>query len=129
MTKRLAVCVAVLALGSSSFAATATTTSKDATNTQKNQRDAEGQTLTPEDQSKGSTADVELTRKIREEVVKNESLSTNAHNVKVITIGGIVTLRGPVNSATEKAKIEDIAKKTAGVKRVDSQLEIQTMTK
>lgn len=123
--KKALVYIAIAALGSTGLAATETSTATDATNTQKNQRDADGRTLTPEDQSKGSNADVELSRKIREELVKNEGLSTNGHNVKVITIGGIVTLRGPVASASEKAQIESIAKKTAGVKRVDSQLEVQ----
>lgn len=120
-----ALVMAILFAGSTSLAATATSATTDATNTKKNQRDAQGQTLTPEDQSKGSTADVELTRKIREELVKNEGLSTDAHNVKVITLGGVVTLRGPVATANEKAQVEDIAKKTAGVKRVDNQIEVK----
>lgn len=123
--KKALVYAAIMALGSTSLAAMPTYPSTDATNTKKNQRDYQSQTLTPEDQARGSKADVELSRKIREELVKNEGISTNGHNVKIITIGGVVTLRGPVASANEKAQIEDIAKKTAGVKRVDSQLEVQ----
>lgn len=123
MIKALVFCLAVMGLTVTGFAATPT--SSDATNTKMNQRDAQGQTLTPEDQSKGSSADVELTRKIREEIVRNDRLSTDAHNVKIITIGGVVTLRGPVASANEKSQIEGIAKKTAGVKRVDNLIEVK----
>jgi osmotically-inducible protein OsmY len=45
--------------------------------------------------------------------------------VKIITLGGVVTLRGPVATASEKSQIEGIAKKTAGVKRVDNQIEVK----
>ncbi len=126
MSKTITILASILFLTSSSFAAVGSGYSTDATNTKKNERDAQGQTLTPENQAKGSTADVELTRMIRQELVKNEGLSTNAQNVKIITLNGVVTLRGPVESANEKTKIEEIAKKTAGVKRVDSQIEVQT---
>ena len=54
----------------------------------------------------------------------DKSLSTNAHNVKIITTGGVVTLRGPVKSAAEKDTIGAKAQQTAGVTRVDNQLEI-----
>jgi osmotically-inducible protein OsmY len=56
--------------------------------------------------------------------VADDSLSTTAHNVKIITVDGVVTLRGPVNNDQEKAKIADAAKKIAGVKQVDNQLEV-----
>ena len=49
----------------------------------------------------------------------------NAKNVKIITVDGVVTLRGPVKSAAEKAKLASVSKQTAGVKRVDDQLEIE----
>ena len=49
----------------------------------------------------------------------------NAHNVKIITSGGVVTLRGPVNSPQEKAAIEAKAKQVAGVTRVDNLLEVE----
>ena len=54
----------------------------------------------------------------------DKSLSTNAHNVKIITTDGVVTLRGPVKSAAEKATIAAKAQQVAGVSRVDNQLEI-----
>jgi len=52
------------------------------------------------------------------------TFSTNAKNVKIITNEGTVTLRGPVKSDKEKAEIEAKAKRVAGVKKVDNQLEI-----
>ena len=58
--------------------------------------------------------DTDLTRTIRQRLVADESLSVNAHNVKVISEQGRIVLRGPVNSASEKAKVEKIAKSVAG---------------
>ena len=55
----------------------------------------------------------------------DDTLSTNAHNVKIITVDGVVTLRGPVKSAAEKAAVADKAHKTAGVVRVDNQIEVE----
>ena len=94
-----------------------------ADNTGRNERDAEGTTLTPGDQS-SNEADVELTRRIREAVVADDSLSTNAHNVKIITINGKVTLRGPVENEAERAKIVATAQQLAGKNKVDNKLEI-----
>lgn len=92
-------------------------------NTGKNVRDRDGDTLTPGDQS-SDPADVELTRRIREAVVADKSLSTDAHNIKIITINGTVTLRGPVSSVEEKAKIAETAQKLAGKKQVENHLEV-----
>ena len=53
------------------------------------------------------------------------TLGDKAKNVKVITENGVVTLRGPVKSEEEKAKVEELAKDNAGSARVDSQLEVK----
>jgi osmotically-inducible protein OsmY len=92
-------------------------------NTGRNVRDRSGDTLTPGDQSE-SEADRTLTQRIRQAVVADDSLSTNAHNVKIITVNGVVTLRGPVNSAQEKANIDAKAQHIAGATKVNNQLEI-----
>ncbi len=92
-------------------------------NTERNVRDRSGETLTPGDQSE-SEADRTLTQKIRQAVMADSSLSTNAHNVKIISVDGAVTLRGPVNSAEEKKNIETKAQQIAGAIRVKNQLEI-----
>jgi osmotically-inducible protein OsmY len=103
----------------------ATAGQHDADNTEKNVRDRDDKTLTPMDQG-GSEGDRQLTAAVRKAIVDDDSLSTNAQNVKVITIDGVVTLRGPVKSAAEKAAVASKAERTAGVKRVDNQLEVET---
>jgi hyperosmotically inducible periplasmic protein len=96
---------------------------QDADNTGRNVRDR-GESVTPPDQS-NNAADVETTAKIRKAIVDDDNLSTNAHNVKIVTRDGAVTLRGPVKSAAEKEAIAAKAQQVAGVKRVDNQLEIE----
>ncbi len=91
-------------------------------NTERNARDSGNTTLTPEDQ-KETKSDIKMTAAIRKAVVNNKSLSLDAHNAKIITRNGVVTLRGPVENDAEKIKLESIAKKTRGVKQVDNQLE------
>jgi osmotically-inducible protein OsmY len=92
-------------------------------NTEKNKRDRGGQTITPEDQS-NNPADRDMLRKIRQAIMADKSLSTYGHNVKIMVEGGKVTLRGPVNSAEEKQKVEMLAKQAAGVTSVQNNLEV-----
>jgi osmotically-inducible protein OsmY len=68
-----------------------------------------------------------LLAKVRQAVVDDKTLSTNAHNVKIVTNNGVVTLRGPVKSADEKKTIEAIATQVAGVTKVENLLEIEGM--
>jgi hyperosmotically inducible periplasmic protein len=96
-----------------------------ADNTQKNQRDRSGETKTSGDQS-NSAEDLEITAAIRRAVVADDSLSTTAKNVKIITANEMITLRGPVNSAEEKTKIEQLAQSAAGNAKIDNQLEVKT---
>jgi hyperosmotically inducible periplasmic protein len=125
----LYLCISLLMLGG--YVGTASADEKTKTppsqtapdNTGRNIRDRSGETLTPGDQSE-SEADRTLTQRVRQAVVADDSLSTTAHNIKIITINGLVTLRGPVNSAQEKANIEAKAKHIAGATKVDNQLEI-----
>lgn len=56
--------------------------------------------------------------------MKNDSLSFSAKNVKIITVNGVVTLRGPVTSDKEKHKIGQVARSVSGVKQVNNDLEI-----
>jgi hypothetical protein len=95
----------------------------DNDNTAVNERDRNGDSLTPGDQS-NSEDDIKITAAIRKKVVGAQHLSTNADNVKIITNGGIVTLRGVVDSQDEKAAVEILAKEVDGVVRVDNQLEL-----
>lgn len=100
------------------------TATTDADNTARNSRDRDGATKTSGDQAENET-DRQITATIRQAVVGDDSLSMNAHNVKIITSGGTVTLRGPVKSVQEKAEIESKAKQVAGVTRVDNLLEVE----
>jgi hyperosmotically inducible protein len=97
---------------------------KSAEDTSRNVRDKDDMTLTPEDQ-KETEADVKVTANIRKVVTDDESLSVNAHNAKIITRNGVVTLRGPVESQAESMRLQQIATQTPGVMRVVNQLEVK----
>lgn len=92
-------------------------------NTAINERDRESTARTPIDQNENQK-DIDVTASIRKRVMDTK-LSTNAHNSKIITQNGKVTLRGPVASEDEKKTIESIAVEVAGDGNVDNQLEIQ----
>ena len=92
-------------------------------NSGKNVRDRDDQTKTAGDQSENE-ADRTISQNIRKSLTADDSLSTNGKNVKVITMDGKVTLRGPVKSDQEKAAIAAKAQQVAGVKNVDNQLEV-----
>jgi osmotically-inducible protein OsmY len=93
-------------------------------NTGRNVRDRGGVTLTPGDQSENE-ADRTLTQEIRKAVVADDSLSTMAKNIKIITVDRVVTLRGPVQSPQEREAIQAKAQQIAGIDRVDNQLEVK----
>ena len=80
--------------------------------------------MTSGDQS-NSPEDVKITAAIRRAVVADDSLTMTATNVKIITANGVVTLRGPVNTAAEKTRIGQIAAKNAGGAKVENQLEVK----
>ena len=85
---------------------------QQADNTKANQAErTSGKTA---DQQKENKSDRELTREIRRAIVQDKSLSTYAHNVKIVAQGGTVTLKGPVRSEEEKAAIEKKAADLAG---------------
>jgi hyperosmotically inducible periplasmic protein len=95
----------------------------DADNTARNADNSTlSETATAQSESK---ADVEMTAAIRKAIVDDKSLSVNAHNVKVITANGVVTLRGPVKSEEEKRAVEAKAKQVAGVSQVNNLLEVE----
>ena len=119
ITKGLLACLAVF-LGTPSWGTAAEQV--DADNTAVNVRDARNNTLTPIDQST-DRRDQALTQKIRQALVADGTLSVNAKNIKIITIGGKVTLRGPVESPAEIGRILSKANPLAGVSNIHSQLE------
>ena len=95
----------------------------NADNTAKNERDRSGETQTSGDQS-NSSADLKTTQAIRQALMKDSELSATAKNIKVITTNGHVTLRGPVKTAQEKSKIDQLAKSAAGGAQIEDQLEV-----
>jgi hyperosmotically inducible periplasmic protein len=76
------------------------------------------------DQQKMNPADRDLTKKIRAALHDDPSLSTYAHNIKIISQDGKVTLKGPVRSEEEKAAIEAKAVAVAGQANVTNQLRV-----
>lgn len=92
-------------------------------NTASNKGDARPESVTPEDQS-NSKDDIRLTSKIRKELMSDKTLSSNAKNIKIVSIKGQVTLRGPVDSASEQEKVVAAAKSCAGSDFVVDKLEV-----
>jgi len=92
-------------------------------NTKANQGDAT-QGATTADQQKMNTTDRNITKQIRSAIYKDKSLSTYAHNIKIISQDGKVTLKGPVRTDDEKTSIEAKAAAVVGEGNVTSQLEV-----
>ncbi|MBA2434483.1 MAG: BON domain-containing protein [Chthoniobacterales bacterium] len=95
-----------------------------ADNTARNTRDRQSETKTSFDQS-NDKKDVEITAAIRRAVMHEDNLSMTAKNVKIITANGVVTLRGPVQTAAEKAMIAKLAQSAAGQAKIVDQLEVK----
>jgi hyperosmotically inducible periplasmic protein len=96
-----------------------------ADNTGINARDKSGDTKTPQNQT-NNEADRKLLAAVRRAVVDDKTLSNSAHNVKIVTKDGVVTLRGPVTSEDEKSKVAKIAQQVVGVASVENQLDVKT---
>ena len=92
-------------------------------NTKANSADRAKNSVTA-DQQKNTVADRELTQHIRQALTADKSLSTYAHNVKVIAQGGQVTLKGPVRSDAEKQSVEAKAVEVAGIGHVKNEMSI-----
>jgi hyperosmotically inducible protein len=92
-------------------------------NTKTNRVNRERGGVTADDQ-KMNKGDRELAQKVRQSIYKDKSLSTYAHNVKIVVQDGNVTLKGPVRSEAEKEAIERKAADVAGAKNVVNQLDI-----
>jgi hyperosmotically inducible periplasmic protein len=99
--------------------------SKDVDNTARNERDRNSEVPTAGDQTQNKQ-DLEIAANIRKAIISDDSLSVNAHNVKIMASDSVVTLRGPVKSEQEKAAIETKAKSVVGVRTVNNMLEVET---
>ena len=118
---RLVLCSALLGVGTVAMAQDAKPLA--ANNSGVNVRDRAPGAMTAGQQS-NAKSDVELTREIRRSVVKDDQLSMIAHNVKIVSSSGTVTLRGPVKTREEKIVIGHKAGAVAGKGMVDNQLEV-----
>jgi osmotically-inducible protein OsmY len=117
-----------LLLGAGVLASAQEPTSQQASpaadNTKVNERDR-SQNEPTADQQKENRSDRDITQQIRQSIMKDKSLSTYAHNVKVVTQDGQVTLKGPVRSEDEKKAIEAKAAEVVGDGKVTSELNIK----
>lgn len=80
---------------------------------------------TTADQQSNSASDREITQKIRKAIIADKSLSTYAHNVKIITTNGAVTLKGPVKSEEEKQQVAAKAAEVVDASKIDNQLTVK----
>ena len=93
-------------------------------NTKVNERDRSSNQPTADQQGENHP-DRDITKQIRQALVKDKSLSTYAHNVKIVTQDGVVTLKGPVRSDEEKKTVESKAVEVAGAGKVNNQLDVK----
>ena len=94
-----------------------------ADNTKINKRDRKSSAVTA-DQQKENDTDRETTANIRRALMDSK-LSTYAHNVKIITQNGMVTLKGPVRSEEEKKTVEAKATEIAGAGKVKNMISVK----
>jgi hyperosmotically inducible protein len=92
-------------------------------NTKTNKRDRDRSSPTA-DRQKMNATDRDLAKRVRAAIVDDKSLSTYAHNIKILAQDGKVTLKGPVRSEEEKSAIEAKAREVAGAGNVINQLEL-----
>jgi hyperosmotically inducible protein len=106
-----------------SGAVMAQTPAPAADNSKVNVRDRKPSQVTA-DQQKNNKTDLDTTRQIRKSLVADKALSVYAHNVKVVTQDGKVTLKGPVRSDDEKKTVEAKAAEVAGAANVTNQMSV-----
>ncbi len=92
-------------------------------NTKVNKRDRNQDAVTA-DQQKENATDRDLTKKIRRAIVEDKSLSVYAHNIKVVSQNGTVTLKGPVHTEEEKDAIAAKASEIAGAANIKNEISV-----
>jgi osmotically-inducible protein OsmY len=115
----IAVTGAVLSISIAGTVATA----QDQNTKPDNSAQNKNQDQTAQNQS-SAASDRELTAKVRKAIMADKDLSTYAHNIKIITQNGSVTLKGPVKSDEEKQKIESDAAAVVAPGSIVNQLTI-----
>ena len=118
-----ALSLSALPAGAQTQAPAPTPTQTPADNTKVNERDRAKGAVTA-DQQKENAGDRDLTQKIRQSLMNDKTLSSYAHNVKIVSQDGQVTLKGPVRTEAEKKSVEDKATELAGAGHVTSEISI-----
>jgi hyperosmotically inducible periplasmic protein len=77
------------------------------------------------DNQSNAQSDRMTTAKIRKAITADKTLSTYAHNVKIITLNGAVTLKGPVKSDEEKQKVASMAANIVSANKVTDELTVK----
>jgi hyperosmotically inducible protein len=112
-------CLFALPLPSSrAIAQSSNQTAPDNSNQNKNQQDSA-------DNQSNAASDRHTTAQIRKAIIADKSLSTYAHNVKVITANGAVTLKGPVSSEDEKQKVASDAASVVSADKLTNELTVK----
>ena len=122
--QRLVLSMGYLFLGLSLMAAPISRSQDNQQSAPDNTAKNKNQTSPTADQQKSNPTDRAMTQKIRKAIIADKSLSTYAHNVKIVSQEGQVTLRGPVRSEDEKSSVYAKAVTVAGPDHVTNQLEV-----
>ena len=125
ISSAVTVCLALIA-GAAHAQTSGSTTSgmaPDNTKTNKNAVDSSNKSSVADGQSNSST-DLALTQQIRKSVMADKTLSTYAHNVKIVSVNGVVTLNGVVHSDQEKNAVAMKAEEVAGKGKVTNDLKV-----
>lgn len=124
MYRRAVVALGIVLLGGSLGVLSAQDQPAKPDNTKVNKKDRSKAQPTA-DQQKENTSDRQLAANIRRAIVKDKSLSTYAHNIKVIVQGGNVTLKGPVHTEEEKKSVEAKAAEVAGSAKITNEITVK----
>ena len=135
--KRIAILVSALFIAAPAFAQDKSTTREPSTNPnpnvqsdQRSNSDAPAKTDSPvptaEDRAKNRQAvsDTTLTGKVKSALAADVGLKTVTSINVDSDAGGVVTLKGKVDTADQKKRAEAVAKKVSGVKSVKNQLQV-----
>ncbi len=121
----ITVFAAALSLSTFAFSVGAQTDAPVKTDNSKvNKKDENNTIAKSADGQKNNKSDIQISADIRRAIVGDKALSTYAHNVKIVTRGGVVILKGPVRTDEEKSSVEAKAKEVAGVDKVTSQITV-----
>lgn len=123
MNIRHACWTAVLALAAVAAGAQSTTSAPDNSRMNRASVNSTDKTSTA-DAQKNDATDLSLTQQIRKSLMADKSLSTYAHNVKIVAVNGAVTLNGVVRNDQEKQIVEQKAQAIAGAGHVTDDLTI-----